>query len=258
MEKLSYWRAMGEIEKLVQESVPGSHPRNWDVHFLTRKLLAGLRGSLQDAPITGFKSDFTVRWEPLARRQKGAADTAGIAVLTRLAFRDGTVLEGAAFLEARLKTDRKRTFESFALPQLKKAMRGSASTQVLFYDYEDITAYSSNRSVLFPPMEYSPWRGGLPVTPCTYAVVSPVNVVVAQHVNDTSIYRFSLPLSYQVVYRWWHGFDLDTSEQALAAARGMPGRRDPCAYLLAMTVAEEGADAAGGIELDRSGWKPLE
>ncbi len=188
MEKVSYWRAMGEIEKLVKESIPGSHPKSWEVHALTQRLLLGLQSNLQDAPITGFRSDFTVRCAALRHRpveEESATNGATIAVVTRIVNRDGTLLEGASFLEARIKSDRKRTFEAFTLPPLRKSLRGSPFTQLLLFDYEDITAYSSNRSVAFPAMEYSPWRGGLPVTPCTYAVVSPLNVVLAQHLNDT-------------------------------------------------------------------------
>ena len=261
MEKVSYWRAMGEIEKLVKESIPGSHPKSWEVHALTQRLLLGLQSNLQGAPITGFRSDFTVECTALRRRpaeEAGAANGAAIAVVTRIANRDGTLLEGASFLEARIKSDRKRTFEAFTQPQLRKSLRGSPSTHLLLLDYEDITAYSSNRSVAFPAMEYSPWRGGLPVTPCTYAVVSPLNVVLAQHLNDTSLYRFSLPLSFQLVYRYWHGFDLDPSEQALQAARGFTSHREPCSYLLAMTVVEDGAEPPGALELERSAWRPLE
>ncbi len=258
MEKLSYWKAMGEIERLVKESIPGSHPRNWDVHVLTQRLLSSLRGNLQNAPITGFKREFTIRWETLRRRQKEPAASAAVALLARIAHRDGAFLEGAAFLEPRVKTDGKRTFDSFALPQLRKSLRGSPFTQALLFDYEDITSYANNRSVLFPPMEFSPWRGGLPVTACTYAVVSPMNVVVAQRVNDTSIYRFSVPLSFQFVYRYWHGFDLDVSEPALLSARGFPARRDAPGYLLVMTVVEEGAEAPAEAELDLANWRPFE
>jgi hypothetical protein len=141
---------------------------------------------------------------------------------------------------------------------LKRVFRSSPFSQVLFFDYEDITSYSSNRSVQFPPLEYSPWRGGVPMTPCTYAAVIPANIVIAQHLNDTSIYGFAVPLSYQLIYRYFHGFDLDLSEQTLLTARGMPAKRGPSEFLLAFSVFEEGVDVEKEPDLNRKVWSVLE
>ena len=260
MEKLSYWRLIGEIEKLVKECVPGSHPKNWEERHITESLLTGLCGDLNDVPISGFRQDLVLQWEAFRAKSGEPAQNADIALLVRIAHRDGSVLEGAAFIDAKIKTDRKRTFEEFRIPDFKRILRSSASAQVLLYDYEDITSYTSNRSVMFPPLEYSPWRGGVPITPCTYAVVAPAGLVVQRHINDTDLYKFSLPLSYQLIYRYCHGFDLDFSEQALAAARGFPTRKGTSSYLLCLSVTEEGADAQPKAELalNRAVWKAME
>jgi hypothetical protein len=260
MEKLSYWRLIGEIEKLVKECVPGSHPKNWEERHITESLLRGLCNGLNDLPVSGFRQDFIVQWEAFRGKSGDSAQNGDIALLVRIANRDGGVLEGAAFMDAKIKTDRKRTFEEFRLPDFKRILRNSPSAQVLLYDYEDITSYTSNRSVMFPPLEYSPWRGGVPITPCTYAVLAPAGLVVQRHINDTDLYKFSLPLSYQLIYRYCHGFDLDFSEQSLAAARGFPTRKGISAYLLCLSVTEEGADTQPRAELalNRSSWKALE
>jgi hypothetical protein len=260
MEKLSYWRLIGEIEKLVKDSVPGSHPKNWDERHVTESLLVGLCDNLNDVPVSGFRQDFLLQWEAFRGKSGDSPQNGDIALIVRIAGRDGALLEGAAFIDAKLKTDRKRTFEEFRQPDFKRILRNSSSAQVLLYDYEDITSYTSNRSVMFPPLEYSPWRGGVPITPCTYAVIAPAGVVVSRHINDTDLYKFSLPLSYQLIYRYCHGFDLDFSEQALAAARGFPTRKGLSAYLLCLSVTEEGADPQPKVELalNRSSWKALE
>ncbi len=258
MEKLSYWRLMSEIERVVKECVPGSHPKNWDETFITEALVRNFQSGLQGATVTGFRNNFTITWAGYRQRGKLEAPTADVSLLVRISRKDGSTLEGAAFIEAKVKQDRKRTFESFRLPELKKLSRSSPYSQVLFFDYEDITSYSSNRSVLFPPLEYSPWRGGVPVTPCTYAVVIPAPIVVARHLNDTSIYDFSVPFSYEMVYRYFHGFDLDLSEQTLQAAKGNPTKKGLTHYLLCLTLVEEGADGEMELDLNRKTWAPLE
>ena len=260
MEKLSYWRVIGEIEKLVKECVPGSHPKSWEKRYVLEGLLKGLRGSLDGVPVGGFRRDLLLRWEAFHGKASESAQNGDLALLVRIAHRDGPTLEGVAFIDVKMKTDRKRTFEEFRIPDFKRILRNSPSAQVLLCDYEDITSYTSNRSVMFPPLEYSPWRGGVPITPCTYAVVAPAGIVVQRHLNDTDLYKFSLPLSYQLIYRYCHGFDLDFSEQAIAAARGFPTRKGASAYLLCLSVTEEGADEQPRVELalNRSSWKALE
>lgn len=258
MEKLSYWRLMGEVERIVKACVPGSHPSHWAEDTVTASLLRSLAAELDDTEVTGFRQGFTIR--VAAFRQKGKREPAGadLSLLVRILRRDGTSLEGAGFIETKMKQDRKRTFESFRLPELKKMFRSSPFSQVLFLDYEDITSYSSNRSVQFPPLEYSPWRGGIPMTPCTYAAVIPANIVIAQHLNDTSIYAFSVPFSHQLVLRYFHGFDLDLSEQALLAARGQPTKKGMSGFLLAFSVYEDGVESQEEPELNRKTWGAIE
>jgi hypothetical protein len=258
MEKMTYWRLIGEVERIVKARVPGSHPAQWEEEAVTAGLLKSLASELDDTEISGFRQGFTMRLS--AFRQKGKRDSAAadISLLVRIARKDGSTLEGAAFIECKLKQDRKRTFDGFRLPELKKMFRASPFSQVLFLDYEDITSYSSNRSAQFPPMEFSTWRGGVPMTPCTYAALIPANVVIAQHRNDTSIYGFSVPLSYQLVYRYFHGFDLDLSEQALLAAQGQPTKKGVSEYLLAFSVFEEGTEAQEETGINRKAWGPIE
>jgi hypothetical protein len=258
MENLSYWRLISEIERRIKDCVPGSHPRNWDVTFITEALARSFQTGLQGVMVTGFRSNFTITWSAYRQKGKPEAATSDLSLLVRIGRKDGTSHEGAAFIETKVKQDHKRTFDSFKLPELKKLFRSSPFSQVLFFDYEDITSYSSNRSVLFPALEYSPWRGGIPVTPCTYAVVVPANTVVSRHVNDTSIYDFSVPFSYQLIYRYFHGFDLDLTEQAVQAAKGQPTRKGFSRYLLCLTLEEEGAESAPEVDLNRKTWGPIE
>ncbi len=258
MEKLSYWRLIGEVERIVKARVPGSHPADWTEGTVTAGLLKSLASELDDTEVSGFRQGYTIRLS--AHRQRGKRETtnADVSLLVRIAHRDGTVLDGAAFVETKLKQDRKRTFDGFRLPELKKLFRSSPFSQVLFLDYEDITSYSTNRSVQFPPLEYSPWRGGIPMTPCTYAAVIPTNIVIAQHLNDTSIYGYSVPLSYQIVYRYFHGFDLDLSEQAILAARGQPTKKGLSEFLLAFSVFEEGVESQEEADINGKVWGPIE
>ncbi len=258
MEKTSYWRLIGEIERIVKDRVPASHPAGWAEDQVVAGLLSTLAAELDDTTVTGFRETHGVRLSAFRRKGKRETANADLSLLARVTRRDGSTLEGAAFIETKLKQDRKRTFDSFRLPELRRFFRGSPFSQVLFLDYEDITSYSSNRSVQFPPLEYSPWRGGVPVTPYTYAVVIPTSIVIAQHLNDTSIYGFSVPFSYQLVYRYFHGFDLDLSEQALLAARGQSTKKGLSEFLVCLTVTEEGADIAPAPDLDRAVWAPLE
>ncbi len=258
MEKLSYWRLIGEIERIVKTCVPGSHPTDWVEGTVTASLLRNLAGELDDTEISGFRQGSTIRLSAFHHKGKRESENADLSILVRIARKDGSRLEGAAFMETKLKQDRKRTFDSFRLPELKKIFRSSPFSQVLFLDYEDITSYSSNRSVQFPAMEYSPWRGGVPMTPCTYAAVVPANIVIAQHLNDTSIYGFSVPLSHQIVYRYFHGFDLDLSEQSILAARGQPTKKGMSEYLLAFSVFEEGIETEEEPDLNKKVWEPLD
>ncbi|HUI70107.1 MAG TPA: hypothetical protein VL354_06270 [Spirochaetia bacterium] len=258
MEKMSFWRLIGEIERIVKARVPASHPGSWAEDSVIAGLVTSLASELNDTEVSGFRQGYTIRLSAFQHKGRREAPGSDISLLVHIARKDGATLDGAAFIEAKLKQDRKRTFESFRLPELKKLFRSSPFSHVLFLDYEDITSYSSNRSVQFPPMEYNPWRGGIPTTPCTYAALVPTNIVISQHLNDTSIYGFSVPLSYQLVYRYLHGLDLDLSEQALLAARGQPTKKSLSEFLLTFSIFEEGVQPVDVADLNRKVWGPVE
>jgi hypothetical protein len=65
-------------------------------------------------------------------------------------------------------------------------------------------------------------------------------------------------LSFQLVYRYFHGFDLDVSEQALLAARGQPTKKGLSEFLLALSVFEEGVEAQGQTDINRKIWGFIE
>ena len=84
MEKLSYWRLIGEVERIVKARVPGSHPADWTEGTVTAGLLKSLASELDDTEVSGFRQGYTIRLS--AHRQRGKRETtnADVSLLVRI------------------------------------------------------------------------------------------------------------------------------------------------------------------------------
>jgi len=119
----------------------------------------------------------------------------------------------------------------------------------LLYDYEDITRFANIESSLSMEKWFA-WK------PCTHSVVVPLRLVLATGKRDTSVYKYSLPFSYQLFYRYFNGLDLDFTESALSTAKGFAEKENIPRYVIVASVAFGEAETKE-IGVNRDTFEPF-
>src|SRR5690606_1984238 len=110
---------------------------------ITLKLLSELNVALSSIELEGEDYRRTVEWESYKLRGKYETNFGDIAIVVNINYRDGTHLDGVAFLEAKRRDWRKTTFSAMNDIQLKRVLLNAPRAHYLLYDYEDITGFSN-------------------------------------------------------------------------------------------------------------------
>lgn len=164
-----------------------------------------------------------------------------IGILVKIMYRDGGVLEGVGFLEAKKRFPRKLTFDSLNLPQLSKLAKISPRTNLLLYDYEDITGFVSSSSVPLGLLKEQEVSQGLVLKPVTNALVVQTGVVLETKAKDLTLYKYGVPFSHQLILRYMQGLDLDHRQNVVDSVKGFNNKHGYCTYLLKVTISHGNA-----------------
>lgn len=248
-----HWRDfVADVETLVRNHVRLKHPYNWDENHITMSLLEALRNRFSELTLTGFSENLEIRCEAYKYNRPEEYEYGDIGIYVHFTRREGPSLEGAAFLEAKKRTDNRTTFDELKGPQLKTIISNAPHAMVLLYDYADIVRYPTNRPMPNRPMLFSPYTfddagEGLTRVSTTNAVVAPANFVYTNVKTGrkgkqlSTLYRSSLPFSHQLCFRYFHGFDLEYSKEAVDVAKGYATRCGWPPAVLVFRIREEGA-----------------
>jgi hypothetical protein len=210
--------------------VKENYRADWDEDFITRSILKGIRQQLHFTKVVGFKDRVRVEWIPYKLSGKAENKFGDIAILVKISYRDGDEIEGVAFLEAKKRKPGNEKFEALKFEQLKRIRRYAPSLMALLYDYNDITQFTD----FDPNADERYW--GWYYKPCTYAVVVPSNIVIHMKKRDTTLYKFSLPFSYQLIFRYFNGLDLEFGKAPIEIAKGYRIDKGLPTYLVAVSI----------------------
>jgi hypothetical protein len=224
-----------QIENLLVEHVKENYRADWDEDFITRSILKGIRQELNLANVVDFKDKIRINWVPYKLTGKAENKFGDIAILVNISYRDGDKIEGVAFLEAKKKRPGHIKFEEIRFVQLKRIRKWAPSSMILLYDYDDIMQFSD---FLFAGDLYRGWN----YKPYTFAVVIPTGIVIQTAKRDTTLYKFSLPFSYQLVFRYFNGLDLEFRNTPLEIAKGYARDKGLPAYLVTVSITQGKAE----------------
>lgn len=237
------------IEKIVRKSVRGNYPRDWDEDFITRSLLKSLRTTFGGQTRIHFDNPFLlpplivpfprrlsvidgyelqVEWDAYKMTGAGENKFGDVAILVAIRYPDGDKIEGVAFLEAKKRYKNGSNFRAVDFQQLKRINARAPRASVLLYD--------------FRPSYGHWWR--------TYAVIAPMDLVIATQKKDTSLYKFSTPFSVRIL-RHLLGFCLEHADEPLRIAKGYQTEYDAPLYLLVLRVGM-GVQPPSGDEVEFS------
>ena len=210
-----------QIENVIRNSINSVSGHEWDEDFITLNLLRDIRKELSGLRLFGRDSRGRINWEVYKLKGTFENNYGDIALVVNINYKDGTSINGAAFLEAKKRDWRKTTFGAMKITQAKRIIKNAPRSQYLLYDYEDITNFLNGSMYLEEITPYY-YRRKIPVpfAPVTRAVCVPLNLAVATASKDTILYRYGVPLSQVLSNRYFQGLDLEFDDQAKKIATG--------------------------------------
>ncbi|HDP79279.1 MAG TPA: hypothetical protein ENN21_00385 [Spirochaetes bacterium] len=237
------------FENRLFHQVKGNYPMNWDEDFITRSVLNQMKSLFHRKRFRLPGNLLRTRWQQYRLAQDIDTPVADFALLFSILYHDGFLLEGAAFVMARAKDPDKNTFSGLRKDHLKKMHSVAPSSQLLLYDYDAVTGMA------FPSVPDA-IRGAYPHTwdnwvPYSHAAVIPSSTALALGSKTTALYKASLPLSYQLCFRWFFGLDLDFGNPAMDVARGKREDRGLAKYLVCVSVSHGGGEPVEEFSVNR-------
>ncbi len=238
-----------ELESIVYENIRGNYPGNWDSDAMTRALFSDMKRLFHDKTIRTPGNTITSSWS-LQRLRNDRDDKllGDIALLLQISYHDGQVVRGAAFLDIAEKDAGKNTFSRLNKNRIKKLLSVAPHAGMLLYDYDAIAgmAFPSTAASIIgsDPHNWNNW------IPYTHAATVPANLVMPLDNKTTGLYKVSLPLSYQLCYRYLYGLDLDYTPASVETAAGLRSERGNTKFLIMIAVSHGGAEPIDSFDYD--------
>ena len=204
------------IEELINELVQENVVLDWDEDYITRKFLYELQRKLNGNLITDLENR-VVFLTPFKLKKTVEKKFGDIAIIVNIEYGDKDNIEGIAFLEAKRKYKESRNFDALDWKQLERIYGNAPHSQLLLYDFRDVTEFASTGLVTKKNATASSPMNQLPVTKF---VTVPINKAIQVKQKNERLYKLSLPISYQIAYRYMNGFDLDFTNDKLSEVKG--------------------------------------
>jgi hypothetical protein len=244
MKSLSY-----ELESLIYLNVKENFPANWNQRNITRSLFSDLKKLFQGKTIYTPGDTIKTAWNLYERKEVQEDMFGEIAIVVNVSYHDGQSARGVVFYDTAEKDSGKNTFSNLHKNNYRRLLSVSPHSQLLLLDYDTITgmAFPSTAESIIGNQPHS-WNNWIPYT---HAVTVPANLALSLDVKTTSLYKVSLPLSYQIGYRYLFGLDLDYSATAIETAAGIKTAKGNSRFLICVAVSHGGSEPDTGFDLNQ-------
>jgi hypothetical protein len=92
-----------EMEQVMRDSVPRHHPLDWNENSITHHLVIQLRKIFRHTILQGVRFPVELMWEIYKFSGKPETDHGDIGLLFRYRLPTGNTIDGAGFLEAKIR-----------------------------------------------------------------------------------------------------------------------------------------------------------
>ena len=241
----------------MEEEVRRLLPGYWDEDQLTINFLIALTKKLSNCTITDLRGISKVYIN--AFKQSGTLTETkygDIAVILNITFPDGENLEGVGYLEAKKRKKGAIVFDAVKETQLRTIDRNAPRARLLLYDYEPITNFVP--TYFEADIYYKKHYKSLRLMPTIFSVALPLNLALQMKSYDTSLYKFGLPFSHQLTFRYMYGQDLEFEKLALKASKGYADRQNLSKYILTITVGPEDKIHESDILVNKDNYEQIQ
>lgn len=234
----SFWRLGSMLEDRISTAIRQIPYNAWWEDHITYEWLSSIVPVLNSAKLEGTTEERDIACSLFKVRGRVEQDHGDVAVLVTQTFHDGLSVTGAGFLEAKACDRDTDGFSSLKSVQLERLYRYARYPKFLLYDRERINSDSIElthpASIDFDvPYGYTADGAGLPFT---YAAVVPMRVMRDKVWRNRRAYRFAVPLSHQLAYRYLLGLDLDTDPAVVASVLTAKEREKASTYVLSVAI----------------------
>lgn len=223
------------IEAALCEVVAQHFPLDWKEDAITHNFLIKLRKDYKHTSVFGNRWSIQVDWEIYKLHGPTESDYGDIGLLVRYKMPTDETIEGAGFLEAKLRGRDTTKFRQVRRTQITKLLSRSSQTRLLLYDYDPVTVLESDFSRFGGP-------GRETHVHKTNGAVLPLQLAAMVNHYDDTLYRFCHCFSYQLCRRYLHLHDLDFGKRAIHAVKGFPGKVGSPSVVMVIRVAPEGRE----------------
>jgi hypothetical protein len=237
---MNYSEYFQYLEQAIAEAVRDCFPFEWEENHITFSITKALFKKNQIVSLEGLDRPFKILWDVRKLRKPAETDFGDVAVIVRLTTWAGEILEGVGLLEAKRRDARKNTFSAAKLRQLRQISSKAPSARLMLYDYDNVSSCMDNSPIQFDDHFYRRRYGS--VQPYTHCVCLPVGIAIQQGKFTTDLHKFGVPLSYQLVGRYFRGFDLELDPNTVAAVKGNALKNGGARTLLLVGVSTSTAE----------------
>lgn len=206
------------VEQSIERTIRERYPCAWDEDHITFSITEGLLKEHKYVSLEGLDRPFKICFDARKLRKPVESSFGDVAVIVRLRTWAEEIIEGVGLLEAKRRDVGKNTFSATKLKQLKTIESEAPSARLMLYDYDNVSSCIDNYHE--PSVDpYYPeiyWRG----RPSTHCVCLPIGIAIQQKKFTTDLHKFGVPLSYQLVRRYFRGFDLELNPDIVAKVKG--------------------------------------
>jgi hypothetical protein len=251
LKSLSY-----ELEALLYSNIKENYPGNWNRDSITRSIFSDMKKLLHGKKIHTPGNTINTLWQLHQLKKDDDSRSGDIALIMQITYHDGQTSEGVAFFDSAEKDPGKNSFSILNKNRLKRLASFAHHSQLLLLDYDPISgmAFPSTAETVIGNHPHS-WNSWIPFT---HAVTVPANLAFILGIKTTGLYKVSVPVSYQICYRYLYGLDLDFNKQALEAAAGINTARGNPKFLILVSVAHGGSEPLNAYTIDKSMYAEFE
>lgn len=212
--------------------------RNWDEDYLTRSWIAKLIEVLSGQTLDTYRGVSHIKWD--AFKLTGTVEHlhGDIAVIVRFIYDKNKMLDGIGFVEAKKRYIDNGKWTAIDTNQIDDELDSSKHPIMLFYDYEETLFHLDNSS-----KNYNELRN-------VQAYSMPLDLVDHIELNKNTIVRFAMPFAYQLVNRFFSGYDLEFDNGIIADIDEFLIKKGITKNLVCITIADTKSLLGNSIEIN--------
>lgn len=231
--KIPWIDFFSETETIISQNIRKASSGHWREDTITDWILSGFEQTFASLEIIDYPVGMKTSWSAFKCTGKFEKKFGDIAILVNLSYPDTkNNLQGIAFVEAKKRGRGNGRFIEMREPQESAILWNAPSAHYLLYDYKEIDVFSEMY------LQYPRWLFSS-ASMVTLGAALPMKLVNHLARRDISLYRFCIPFSAQLHFRYFRGLDLEFEKSKINSAIGFADRQfeEGPKYLLSISIA---------------------